>query len=85
MFYRLGGLTACAAVDVTLADHRVAIFQVYRLAEYPKAAFPTMTVHGDTAGPELRLITCGGPFDAATGSYDDNIVAYARLIGSEAA
>jgi len=24
------------------------------------------------------LITCGGPFDSATGNYLDNIVAFAR-------
>jgi hypothetical protein len=36
-------------------------------------------VYGPTSGAQLRLITCGGPFDAATGSYLDNIVAFARL------
>jgi hypothetical protein len=28
--------------------------------------------------PELRLITCGGPFDASSGHYLDNIVVFAR-------
>jgi sortase (surface protein transpeptidase) len=82
VFYRLGDLTACDTVDVTLADHSVAAFVVYRIGVYPKASFPTMTVYGDTAGPELRLITCGGPFDAAAGSYYDNVVVYARLVRS---
>ncbi|HEY1702116.1 MAG TPA: class F sortase [Trebonia sp.] len=81
VFYRLGDLTAGDMVDVALADQRVADFQVYRVAQYPKDAFPTMTVYGNTPVPELRLITCGGRFDAAAGSYDDNIVAYARLTG----
>ncbi|GAB2478110.1 class F sortase [Jatrophihabitans fulvus] len=27
--------------------------------------------------PRLVLITCGGPFDPATGNYEDNVVAYA--------
>jgi sortase (surface protein transpeptidase) len=80
VFYRLGDLVPGARVDVTLADRRVVVFSVYRVAEYAKSAFPTMTVYGDTPGPELRLITCGGTFDASTGSYLDNIVAYARLI-----
>jgi hypothetical protein len=79
VFYRLGDLVPGDTVDITRADHRVAVFAVYRVAEYPKNAFPTMTVYGDTPGPELRLITCGGAFDAAAGSYLDNIVAYARL------
>jgi hypothetical protein len=30
--------------------------------------------------PELRLITCGGPFDSATGQYLDNIIVYSHLI-----
>jgi hypothetical protein len=34
--------------------------------------------HVDTAA-ELRLISCGGAFDASAGSYLDNIVVYARL------
>jgi hypothetical protein len=71
-------------VDITRADHRVAVFTVYRVAEYQKNAFPTMTVYGDTPGPELRLITCGGAFDASTGSYLDNIVVYARLTAGTA-
>jgi sortase (surface protein transpeptidase) len=80
VFYRLGDLAIGADADVTLADGQVAVFEVYRVAEYPKDAFPTMAVYGDTDGPELRLITCGGAFDPALGSYDDNIVVYARLV-----
>ena len=79
VFYRLGDLVPGDRVDITRADHRVAVFAVYRVAEYPKSAFPTMTVYGDTPGPELRLITCGGAFDASAGSYLDNIIVYARL------
>jgi sortase (surface protein transpeptidase) len=80
VFYRLGDLAPGDAVDVTRADGSVARFQVYRVAEYAKGAFPTTAVYGNTPGPELRLITCGGAFDAATGSYAENIVAYARLV-----
>ena len=80
MFYRLGDLVPGDTVDVTRANGGVARFQVYRVAEYAKDAFPTMTVYGATSNPELRLITCGGVFDAAAGSYLDNIVVYARLV-----
>ena len=79
VFYRLGDLVPGDTVDISRADHRVAVFAVYLVAEYPKSGFPTMTVYGDTPGPELRLITCGGAFDASAGSYLDNIVVYARL------
>ncbi len=33
----------------------------------------------------LRLITCGGEFDRQARSYDDNIVAFADLVGFTAA
>jgi hypothetical protein len=53
---------------------------VERVEQYPKDRFPTRAVYGDVAGPELRLITCGGELDRAAHSYRDNIVVYARLI-----
>lgn len=34
-------------------------------------------VYGPTPDAELRLITCGGAFDSATGHYLSNIVVYA--------
>src|SRR5207237_1267711 len=34
---------------------------------------------GGPAYPGLRLITCGGAFNGATGHYVDNVVAFARL------
>lgn len=79
VFFRVGGLRAGAIVRVTRADHRVAVFRVYRVAVFPKDAFPTLTVYGRTPNAELRLITCGGPFDQGAGSYLDNVVAFARL------
>jgi hypothetical protein len=30
--------------------------------------------------PRLALVTCGGPFDAATGHYVDNVVVWARQL-----
>lgn len=79
VFYRLGDLRPGESVGVTRADHAIAVFRVYSVALYPKDAFPTRRVYGFTADPELRLITCGGPFDPSTGSYLDNTVVFARL------
>ena len=47
----------------------------------PKAHFPTKLVYGRTAVPTLRLITCGGRFNQATGHYVDNFIVFARLVG----
>lgn len=79
VFSRLKDLTEGAEIRVPRADGTEALFTTYRVDRYPKADFPTKQVYGDTAGPELRLITCGGAFDSTTGQYRDNVVAYARL------
>ncbi len=79
VFYQLGDLRPGDTARVRLADRATAVFRIYRVATYVKADFPTRLVYGPTETPELRLITCGGPFDEAAGSYLDNVVAFARL------
>ncbi|MEU5265097.1 class F sortase [Amycolatopsis sp. NPDC021455] len=83
-FSRLKELRPGEQARVGRADGRVAIFTVYRVDRYAKAAFPTDQVYGDTPDPELRLITCGGTFDRSSGNYLDNVVAYAKLTAVEA-
>lgn len=80
VFYRLGDVKPGDRVDVTLADGQVARFDVSGVREYPKATFPTQAVYGNTDHPALRLITCGGTFDRATGHYESNIVVFASLV-----
>lgn len=79
VFFRLGALQPGAEVLVEREDGRTAVFAVERVARYPKDAFPTQEVYGDTDHAALRLITCGGAFDSSTGHYVDNVVAFARL------
>jgi len=87
VFFQLGALQPGARVEVTLTDGTVAVFTVDRVVSYPKANFPTEAVYGSTSTPYagLRLITCGGTFDPAAKSYENNIVAYARLAASHPA
>jgi sortase (surface protein transpeptidase) len=80
VFYRLGELTRGTSVQVGRADGSEATFRVYAVREFAKSAFPTSLVYGQTQAPELRLITCGGRFDATTGHYLDNVVVFARAI-----
>jgi LPXTG-site transpeptidase (sortase) family protein len=80
VFYRLRDLRAGDRVYVTLADGTVAAFVVDGLQKVAKDAFPTASVYGQAGYPGLRLITCGGPFDQATGHYLDNIIVYAHLV-----
>ncbi|MFB9878746.1 class F sortase [Planobispora siamensis] len=67
------------AIKVRRADGKVATFTVDALERVDKDAFPTAKVYGATDSPELRLITCGGEFDPATGHYEDNVIVYAHL------
>jgi hypothetical protein len=79
VFYKLGDLRPGETVSVNRADHTTAVFSIDRVAMFPQAAFPTTAVYGPTPDSQLRLITCGGPFDQSTHTYLDNIVVFATL------
>ena len=79
VFFRVHELEPGALVVVDRADGSEVRFRVTRVERMPKTAFPTSEVYLPTPGPELRLVTCGGSFDAAIGHYRDNVVAYAEL------
>lgn len=53
-------------------------FVVDELGQYPKDSLPDEVFGFGQGRPELRLITCGGVFNRATGHYEDNIVVYAH-------
>ncbi|MGH3259706.1 MAG: class F sortase [Streptosporangiaceae bacterium] len=80
VFFYLKDLHAGDRIYVTLADAKAAAFAVDGVQKVAKTAFPTALVYGKASYPELRLITCGGPFDKASGHYLDNIIVYAHLI-----
>ncbi|HEX8858858.1 MAG TPA: class F sortase [Actinomycetes bacterium] len=79
VFYRLRELRPGDQVLVKRTDGSVVRFAVDRTAQFPKASFPTDEVYYPTLTPELRLITCGGSFDDATGHYRSNIIVFAKL------
>jgi sortase (surface protein transpeptidase) len=79
VFFRLGALRPGNTIDVTLADGVTAIFQVTGVREYTKDHFPARAIYGAANYAALRLITCGGAFDQATGHYLSSVVVYAAL------
>lgn len=79
VFFRLAELVPDDEILVERADGTTARFTVSRTARYAKDEFPTAEVYGPTPRAELRLITCGGEFDADRGSYRDNVVVAAVL------
>jgi len=80
VFDRLDELRPGDDVYVKRADGTTVKFRVTSLQTYLKDHFPTQTVYGPTPDAELRLITCGGAFDYATGHYLSNTVVYATEV-----
>jgi hypothetical protein len=77
VFFRIGELRPGATIVVLRRDGSRARFSVQGSERYAKAQFPTARVYGATRGATLRLITCSGTFDRASGHYLDNTVVYA--------
>jgi sortase (surface protein transpeptidase) len=74
VFYRLRDLRRGDTIRVQRAHGDWLAFEVTGTARYAKAEFPTDAVFGPVTGPVLRVITCGGDFDRASGHYLDNVV-----------
>ena len=54
-------------------------FTVQQVEQYPKDRFPTDAVYYPTLTPALRLVTCGGDFDATAGHYRSNVIVFATM------
>ncbi len=79
IFFWLRKMRPGERIYVRRADGTLAVFTVTAVRIYTKSNFPTAMVYGPVPDAELRLITCGGTFDYARGTYLSNVVVYARL------
>jgi hypothetical protein len=79
VFYRLRDLRRGDEVTITRADGSTVRFAVDRTEQFPKSRFPTDDVYYPTLTPALRLVTCGGSFDATAGHYRSNVIVFASL------
>jgi Sortase domain len=52
-------------------------FSITGVRTYRKTALPWAEIFDQKSVGRLAIVTCGGPFDASTGNYEDNIVAFA--------
>ncbi|MBN9738026.1 MULTISPECIES: class F sortase [unclassified Pseudonocardia] len=82
VFYDLGRIKPGQEIVVKRDDGIAATFRVDDVRSFPKDAFPSQSVYGATDRAELRLITCSGSFAEDTGSYRDNTIVFAHLVGS---
>jgi sortase (surface protein transpeptidase) len=82
VFFDLDELAAGDTIQVTMSDGSKLVFTVTTTEQASKHAFPTNDVYGSTPDPQLRLITCGGPYDPAWGHYSENLIVFAVLTSS---
>ncbi|HJQ48363.1 MAG TPA: class F sortase [Amycolatopsis sp.] len=79
IFWRLHEVKVGDKVLVGRQDSSTVTFTVNKVDQVAKSSFPTEAVYGNTSDAEVRLITCGGAYDASTRNYLDNIIVYASL------
>jgi hypothetical protein len=73
-FFRLGSLDKGDAMTLIGPDGRERVFEVVARERYRKTAIPLDKYFARDGATRLTLITCGGPFDAKTRHYRDNVV-----------
>ncbi|GLZ31830.1 hypothetical protein Lesp02_40180 [Lentzea sp. NBRC 105346] len=79
VFFRLPELKPGDQVVVGRKDGSRLTFVVGKSYSVDKTAFPADLVYAPTPVSELRLVTCGGEFDRAAGSYKKNVIVEAVL------
>jgi hypothetical protein len=82
VFFDLRELAPGDEIEVHGDHGEIVAFAVTGVEQHPKDDYPRERVHAATAGPELRLITCGGIFDRSVGHYDDNIIVFAERLAA---
>ncbi|WP_346779960.1 class F sortase [Streptomyces sp. S3(2020)] len=79
VFKGLKSMEAGDKVEVAREDGKTVTFTVERVEEYEKAKFPTLEVYKNLDYAGLRLVTCGGEFDADRHYYPNNVVVFATM------
>lgn len=81
VFARLATLHPGDSITVRRADGTDVRFVVDDVQTYAKRAFPTARVYAGDGTATLRVITCGGAVDRATGRYRSNTIVFAHEVG----
>ncbi|AQS69415.1 class F sortase [Streptomyces pactum] len=84
VFYEISTLEPGETIRVAREAAEAAEFTVDDVKVHTRDGFDARQAYGPhrTGRAELRLITCGGTFDRATGSYTANVVVSAYLTGT---
>lgn len=81
VFYEVSTLRPGQRIRVVRADAEVAEFTVEDVQVLPRDDFDARQAYGPrlSGRAELRLVTCGGPYDAARHRYAANVIVSACL------
>jgi sortase (surface protein transpeptidase) len=80
VFWRLQELHPGDEIAISRQDSRSALFKVDDIRQYSQEDFPTSDVYGNINYAGLRLVTCGGHYNPATGHYTLNTVVYGSFV-----
>jgi hypothetical protein len=72
-FFKLAAARPGELIQLATARGAGFTYRVASVRVYPKAGLPA-TIYATDGPPRLVLVTCGGPFNATTGHYRDNVV-----------
>lgn len=81
VFAGLDRLRTGQRLTIRRADGTDVSFVVDDVHTYAKRDFPTARVYASDGTATLRVITCGGAFDPATGRYRSNTIVFASQVG----
>lgn len=79
-FYDLGALDVGTRIIVTTESGQRLRYEVVARESFDKQVVPLAELFSGAGPHRLTLITCGGPFDATTLGYTDNVVVTAVLV-----
>lgn len=80
VFARLSSLRRGQVIAVYLQDGSRVRFVARSTLRISKSRFPTKLVYARTPKPTLRVITCAGWLDPATGHHADNYIVFSTLL-----
>jgi len=79
-FFRLGDVAIGDRVEIVGPGDDLRTFSITEVAQVPKEGLAASGAFDRTGKDRLALVTCGGDFDRARRSYEDNIVAWAEAV-----
>ncbi|MCW2900935.1 MAG: class sortase [Streptosporangiaceae bacterium] len=76
VFFDLKNIEIGAKVHISRDDGTTSTYTVTKFRQIKKTNFPTQDVYGPAVGNQIRLVTCGGDYDAVHRNYLDSEIAY---------